>query len=469
MHTIWLKMLSEYQLNKYWGLTTFYYRLPYESLLNVCHELSLKYPSGGYQEKALAYLELSKYKRINSTPIRTLQDAKKVFYEYFRDVRGIVSSVPAHTAVLEFWDAEIQDDNADTQRRPAYAVLIWNNRVELYKSDISRIEKNQLQVFFERMQTIGAEEYKNYSYHLYHKYIDPLKLDKTIKNLKIIPGVSYTHQIPFSALVSSKKGSDFKTLDYLLNKYAISWSTGLVDDARRAEIKNFPEKDILYVTPENQGFARLPFAEHLIDQLFSKYSGKAVKKAEATSAVMSDFKKYDVVHLATHAVVNDKYPDSSYMVFSDRKVNSSEIYNLKLNSSLINLSACETVKGVTTTHNGGIYNFVRAFSSAGARSITSTLWKVDDEMTARIYQDFFDGLAAGNEMDVSLRNAKQNYLDNCFEAGAHPYYWAGIVLYGQTGVIEIEEKKSNRNLFVLITTLTAVLALMFLIRRKVTF
>jgi CHAT domain-containing protein len=105
----------------------------------------------------------------------------------------------------------------------------------------------------------------------------------------------------------------------------------------------------------------------------------------------------------------------------------SEIYNLRLRSELVILSACQTARG--RLENGeGILGLPRIFFYSGARSVLSTLWRIEDKSTARFMKYFYKYLTKGFDKSESLRLAKIKMIKSGY---SHPFYWAGFVLNGE--------------------------------------
>jgi len=64
---------------------------------------------------------------------------------------------------------------------------------------------------------------------------------------------------------------------------------------------------------------------------------------------------------------------------------------------------------------------------AGAQSIVSSLWLVDDEATQQLMQEFYKNIATQNKA-IALRNS-QRYVKN--KINNHPFYWGAFQLTGQ--------------------------------------
>jgi CHAT domain-containing protein len=104
-----------------------------------------------------------------------------------------------------------------------------------------------------------------------------------------------------------------------------------------------------------------------------------------------------------------------------------EVVGLDLRGTrLVVMSACET--GVGDVANGeGVYGLRRAFVMAGAESQLMSLWKVADEETADLMEDYYQRLLVGEGRSEALREVQLDWLSR----GAHPYYWASFLFSGQ--------------------------------------
>ena len=145
--------------------------------------------------------------------------------------------------------------------------------------------------------------------------------------------------------------------------------------------------------------------------------------------------KYSIIHLAVHALADSKNPDhAALFLLADKKsgtdgvLDSAEVLTLTVRANLVVLSACETAVGRLEGQEG-IETLSRAFLLAGARTVVSTLWTIDDTFSRVLIAQFYTGIANGETASVALRNAKLELLKT-FGPQAVPYRWAAYTLEG---------------------------------------
>jgi CHAT domain-containing protein len=157
-------------------------------------------------------------------------------------------------------------------------------------------------------------------------------------------------------------------------------------------------------------------------------------RATETNFKQLPLNQYNVIHLALHGYADPEFPDRSALVFApeepatnDGLLQVREIRNLRLNANLITLSACDT--GVGPVGEEGVENIVNAFIEAGAQSVVSTLWELEDHATAHLMTVFYEHLGRHEEKAEALRQAQLEMINS----GAPPYYWAGFEIDGEPG------------------------------------
>jgi len=109
-----------------------------------------------------------------------------------------------------------------------------------------------------------------------------------------------------------------------------------------------------------------------------------------------------------------------------------EIYNLRLSADMIVLSACQTGKG-RLENVEGVLGLPRIFFYCGARSVVSSLWKINDKSTTQFMSHFYKYLSEGNSKSQALRLAKIKMINSRY---SHPFFWASFVLYGDSSPLQ---------------------------------
>ena len=157
--------------------------------------------------------------------------------------------------------------------------------------------------------------------------------------------------------------------------------------------------------------------------------------------------QHAIIHLAVHGVANEKHPERAALIFlndlssgDDGILEASEIVHLNTNADLIVLSACDTAVGRLQGEEG-IANLSLAFQLAGAKTVVSTLWSIDDTTALYLMKRFYAHLAEKNTVAHALTAAKKDML-RTYGSQAVPYYWASFRLEGSGDhAISLNSKK----------------------------
>ncbi len=170
----------------------------------------------------------------------------------------------------------------------------------------------------------------------------------------------------------------------------------------------------------------------------SRSSVRSGFDANRDAVLNSDITDYKILHFATHGLMNETRPELSGILLSlfgrDGTKNDGgfirlqDVYGMNLNADLVVLSACDT--GVGKEVKGeGLMSLNNAFLQAGAKSVVSSLWKVDDDATKELMTGFYEGLANDNlTTSAALRQAQiKMYNDPRFHS---PFYWASFTVEG---------------------------------------
>lgn len=160
-------------------------------------------------------------------------------------------------------------------------------------------------------------------------------------------------------------------------------------------------------------------------------------EASRERAVSAEVSHYRIVHFATHGLLNTTRPELSGIVLSlydaqgnarDGFLRLNQIYNLRLSSDLVVLSACRTALG-KEVKGEGLIGLTRGFMYAGAPRVIASLWKVDDEATAELMKLFYRNLLQKKlTASPALREAQVEMQKQ--PRWRSPYYWGAFVLQG---------------------------------------
>ncbi len=293
----------------------------------------------------------------------------------------------------------------------------------------------------------------NIGYELYQLLFEPIESKLGTESLVIVPG-GVLGYLPFDALLATatEEYHDFDNFDYLINKYSISYSYSatLLDEMMRGHHK---KKPLIAFAPEYYGdtlnvnrsddpwravLGQLRFNVQEAQSIHTLMGGEIYIDSFATEEMfMKKAPQAGILHLATHGKSNDRHGEYSYLAFyqtADSIENEllfvKNLYNMRIPASMVVLSACET--GIGELQRGeGIISLARGFSYAGAASIVTTLWSIDDNASANIMVDFYKNLTDGLPKDIALRNSKVNYIaNNIGNNRTHPLFWAAFVPVG---------------------------------------
>jgi CHAT domain-containing protein len=148
----------------------------------------------------------------------------------------------------------------------------------------------------------------------------------------------------------------------------------------------------------------------------------------------TDLRGFDLLHFATHAVVDVDAPERSAVVLApgaeeeDGLLQLREIAELDLTGKVIILAACSSASGQGLAGEG-VLGLARAFFEAGAHAVVGSLWPLRDEESALLLEPFYRRLAEGASVGEALADARRERIS----AGAPASAWAGLILLGDSG------------------------------------
>lgn len=228
--------------------------------------------------------------------------------------------------------------------------------------------------------------FRNSGHYLYEKLIAPVKQFLVSDKLIISPDNTLSN-IPFEVIPlpgNETEGDIFyRNLRYIMDDYRISYAYSAT---LMAETGNFHSgiinKTISFApaydnnliidsltNPSRKEILRikaLPYAREEARFISAITNGILYEGADALESVFKKkADKYDIVHLAMHTLLNDRYPMHSKMIFSpepdgseDGFLKTYEIYGIPFKAKMVVLSSCNSGSGYL--HEGeGILSLAR--------------------------------------------------------------------------------------------------------------
>ena len=298
-----------------------------------------------------------------------------------------------------------------------------------------------------------AARYQQLGYQLYQELIAPLGPDLP-PHLVLLPDGPLGY-LPFAALLQRPVDGQPEPayLPYWARAHQLSWAFSASSWYEGESALPLAPQGMLAVAPRYpampmQDGAELRRSEYLGPLAYSEAEAREVQRlmggqlltgeAAGIASFRDRLTRHRWLHFSGHAKAPATDPDAAFLAFpSDlgdglpARLYLSDLYSLDLAADLVVLSACET--GLGPWQRGeGISSLARGFQLAGARSVVTTLWSVNDQVTARLMGAFYAQLHQGQPKGMALHAAQQALM----EANYPPFFWAGYVLTGHAGPVE---------------------------------
>ncbi len=313
------------------------------------------------------------------------------------------------------------------------------------------------------------------SYNLYQSLLGTISYPIEDMEINIIPDGQLVY-LPFEVLVKKKPEKEeahFNTLQYSVYDYSINYvyANTFLQKNRRGQTGNLvkylaiaPSFNKKQDTTENEEVSQLRGAKQELQYVSLIGEGDTLKGQKATEKNFKDqTKDREILHLATHAFIETKYPMKSRLLLAksdtsseDGKLYAWELFNMDMDAELAVLSACNTGRG-KMVKGEGVMSLGRAFSYAGCHSLLISLWNVHDQVSVGLMEQFYRSLDKGMAKDEALRQSKLDYLASADGITAHPYYWAGMITMGDASPIKEDAFLSGTKIFYSLMTMIIVI------------
>lgn len=328
-----------------------------------------------------------------------------------------------------------------------YTFSISRDTVVFFRSDKAQQVFDKTEEF--KGHLTQRNEIVQVSKELYKLLVEG-KIEKDKEELILVPD-NVLNYIPFEILTDSLEV-------HLVEKIAISYSAGarIFLELRNDFFQYDREQEWAGFAPSYAEDLRLFSNQEEVQSIAKEVHGDSYLGEFATREnFLKHNRDYKILHLATHAQIDNNNPLYNKLIFADGDLTASDIYLSDTRSKMAVLSACNT--GFGKLEKGeGVMSMARAFHFSGVPSVVMSLWKVPDRSTKQIMLLFYKYLKEGNSKSEALQKAKLDYLSVTHDpALRHPYYWAGFVVNGNTEALGL--KKSNLNLLLGATVLLVIL------------
>ena len=383
------------------------------------------------EQRDQLYRELRSSKQSNGSPntIRSeivrleteIQAAREVLLnrnaDYLQDLslsqvhtESIQQYLPPDAVLVEYF---VIDNQYIAWVISAEAVRVY--QLSASQRAIQRLQKSLELDFDAALRRNEVKSTKKTLHKLYKKLWQPF--EPTIEEYKHIFVVPHgaLHYLPFHALYRGDR--------YLTEDFSFSYlpNATMLRYLKHATCSNHA----LIMGYSWDG--RLPHAEREAQSIASQVNEAAFVGQHASRAnFYQHAPNKRLIHLATHGEFSSKNPLFSRLILDDGDVTMLDLLNMRLDASLVVLSACETGRSAI---GGGdeLIGFTRALLYAGVASPLLTLWRVDDEQTSTLMTRFYHYLQCEHlSKAIALQAAQRDLI----QADVHPYFWASFVLIG---------------------------------------
>ncbi len=396
----------------------------------ILEESDVKYLPLYFEEKAKYANLLKEFKENHADYFCLNYDTTTIYLD------SIQESLLQNTSLVEYF-------LGDTS---LYILVVNEENVHLHQSFLPPDFKDLINDFNLMVATPDIEDDECYStsaYKLYNLLLEPVKGYLENRLLLVLDGE--LHTLSFAAFLTSpvneERAHQYKTHPYLVRKHSISYipsmavlnktSTNLVGIQSLGIAPTFDTLNSILVANNQDTLPSLKYNIQEVQNIELENIDRLSQAKATKDNFLSRLKDTcQIIHIASHAKANDQHISESFIAFADSLLTLKEIFMSSIQANLVVLNACETGKGVLQKAEG-IISLAYSFFYAGAQSLVSTQWVIEDQSSKDIMIEFHDNLKFGNSKDYALTKAQRSYWKQPTDhKDAHPYYWAAYQVSG---------------------------------------
>ncbi len=363
-----------------------------------------------------------------------ISETANLYYDYFLNtnpltVKELRSVLPKNSAYLLY----------ATEKENGYIIGIDAEQFTVKKIPVKNLKKT-----IEKLNTYAQQnnfqEFKQIAVLLYNKLLLPV--EAFFKNKKIYVSLdSSVYNLNLEIAIKNNYGANFGSLSYAIKNWNFNYlvSTESFYLKNKNSIVNSTTSYSIFSQQNyrHSNFTRQPFIFAALKDVAAKTSAKFYSNNKATKAsFLTEMNSQNNLILGTHTILDNKNPMYSKLLFSSDKDKDESLFNYEIlnqnnSPNFVALLSCSSTKGKNNT-NFGLLSLANSFLYAGSNSVLCTLWDVDEKITASLAQKIFTQKKS-TTVNKILRNTKLNYLENVNPNSrlASPYYWGGLINYGE--------------------------------------
>ena len=304
----------------------------------------------------------------------------------------------------------------------------------------------------------GFTDFVSNSQFLYEELIPDLIKGQKIKKVIIIPDGPLSY-FPFEVLLTeegAQQKGNYRDLPYWVKEVSISY--GMSSSLWQIDHSSI-DAQLMSINYSSEQFG-LPSSNLESERLEASWKGTFFP-ISTKQQFFQNAPTADILHFATHAEAGLSDGKENRIRLCDHFIDPSctiegyELLGLDLNEKLVILNACETNYG-QVKKGEGIFSLSRDFAMAGVSTIVSNLWKVEDNAAQEIVVSMMERWPKDKQLSEALTNSKRQYIKASSAQGAHPFYWAGTIIIGES---ELESNnKWKKSFYILIIVILGIFA-----------